>query len=287
MHNHMSDKISRTFATLSLLILIVLAVPAQEIVPYKQLDSSSLELEILRPPLASKKLSPAIIFFFGGGWKGGDRNHFRGQATHLAKRGLVCVLADYRTENSHGTSPFIALQDAKSAIRHLRKHAIALGIDPRKIVAAGGSAGGHLAAATAMCLGFDDPQDDLSTSCWPNALVLFNPVIDNGPAGYGFERIGEAYPSFSPLHNIRPGVPPTLILLGTADNLIPVETGQYFRKAMEQVGGSCQLVLYEGQPHGFFNPRFPENYRATLQAADDFLVSLGYLGQEPVVPIDP
>lgn len=53
----------------------------------------------------------------------------------------------------------------------------------------GGSAGGHLAAAIASIDGFNDATDDLSVSCKPNLLVLFNPVLDNGPEGYGYDRV--------------------------------------------------------------------------------------------------
>jgi acetyl esterase/lipase len=116
--------------------------------------------------------------------------------------------------------------------------------------------------------------------------VLFNPVIDNGPGGYGYERIGNAYKDFSPLHNIREGAPPTIIFLGTNDNLIPVETAEYYQKVMEKVGSRCELYLYEGQGHGFFNYRNPEYYKKTVFEADKFLQSLGYLNREPLIEIE-
>ena len=81
--------------------------------------------------------------------------------------------------------------DAKSALRYVRAHATELGIDPQRIAAAGGSAGGHLAAFTALVDGLDDPQDDLAVSCKPNALVLFNPVFNNGPDQWGHGRVGD------------------------------------------------------------------------------------------------
>ena len=138
------------------------------------------------------------------------------------------------------------------AMRYLRAHAEEFHIDANRIIASGGSAGGHLAAATALCPGYDDPADDFSVPVKPNALVLFNPVIDNGPGGYGYERVGEEYKNFSPLHNIHTGAPPTIIFLGTADVLVPVETARYYKKVMEKVGSRCDLFLYESQPHGFF-----------------------------------
>jgi dipeptidyl aminopeptidase/acylaminoacyl peptidase len=133
---------------------------------------------------------------------------------------------------------------------------------------------------------YNESTDPMDYSPIPNALVLFNPVIDNGPGGYGFERIGEAYKEFSPLHNIKSGAPPTLLMLGTNDNLVPVLTAEYYQMVMEKAGSRCDLLLYENQPHGFFNyPNF-EYYKKTVQATDDFLQSLGYLKKEPVVEIE-
>lgn len=259
------------------------SVDAQEVdsILYKQVDSTDLYLYIDYPPGYDAALSyPAMVFFFGGGWVGGTPSHFEKHAKYFAKRGLVCIRADYRVKNRHGTSPFESLKDAKSAIRYIRENAEKLGVDPLQIIASGGSAGGHLAAATALVKEFNDGTDDFSFSCVPNALVLFNPVIDNGPGGYGYERIGEAYKDFSPLHNIREGAPPTIIFLGTEDVLIPVETARYYKTVMEKVGSRCKLCLYEGEGHGFFNYGRSQLYENTVEEADRFLVSLGYLEEK-------
>jgi len=277
--------------TLKISVLLLILFPfvtfSQKEVRYKQVDTTELFLEVHSPEnLDLTTKHPALIFFFGGGWKGGDRYHFINHAKYFAKRGLICFLADYRTETKHGTTPFESLQDAKSAIRYLRENADKFGIDPNKIIASGGSAGGHLAAAAALAKGFDETSDDLSVSSIPNALVLFNPVIDNGPGGYGNERIGDAYKDFSPLHNIEKGAPPTIIFLGTQDKLIPVVTTEYYKTVMEKVGSRCELKLYEGGQHGFFNYRNLENYKQTVSEADTFLQSLGYLVEEPKVNIE-
>ena len=253
---------------------------------YKHVDTTDLYLYIDYPPgFDANGSCPAIIFFFGGGWVRGNPGHFEPQAAYFAERGMVCIRADYRVQTRHGTTPFEALKDAKSAIRFVRENAGQLGVDPGRIIASGGSAGGHLAAATALVPGFNEGSDNLSYSCVPNALVLFNPVIDNGPGGYGYERIGEAYKDFSPLHNIREGAPPTIFFLGTRDQLIPVETAEYYRVVMEKVGSRCDLFLYEGEGHGFFNYGRSDGYKKTLWQADRFLVSLGYLQKEPLIEI--
>ena len=269
-----------------LVISIVLAnnLVSQEKFVYKTIDTTSLTLEIFYPKKIEKtKEYPAMIFFFGGGWTSGTTKQFEPHAKYFSERGLVCVLADYRVKSRQNSTPFQSLEDAKSAIRYLRINAAKLHIDPNKIIASGGSAGGYLAAATATIEKYNDTNDDLSVSCIPNALVLFNPVIDNGPGGYGYERVGEEYLYFSPLHNLHTGVPPTIFFLGTNDKLIPVETAQYYKKVMEITGSRCDLHLYEGQPHGFFNSKNEEYYIDTVRKTDEFLNSLGYLNGNPTL----
>ncbi len=260
---------------------------AQEQFLYKQIDTTKLYLEVYNPEhVDSSKIYPAMVFFFGGGWKSGDRYHFLNHANYFSKRGIVCFLADYRTETKNNTSPIESLKDAKSAIRFIRKNASDFRIDPTKIIASGGSAGGHLAAATALIENYNEDTDDMSLSCVPDALVLFNPVIDNGPGGYGYERIGNDYKKISPLHNIKKGAPPTIFFLGTNDNLIPIATAKYYKMVMKKTKSRCELLLYDGQGHGFFNYQNIEYYKKTVFKADRFLQSLGYLKTKPIVIIE-
>lgn len=245
-------------------------------VVYKKTPTGPLSMYVLYPRKITKvKKYPCIVFFFGGGWIKGNTTQFQYQANYFCKRGLVCFLVDYRVHSRQGTTPFESLEDAKSAIRFIRKNSNVFHIYTDSIVASGGSAGGQLAAAAAVIDKYNDSSDDTTINAKPDALVLFNPVIDNGPGGYGYDRIGEAYKNFSPLHNIKKGAPPTIIFLGTKDHLIPVPTMEYYKTEMEKVGSRCDLVLYNDVGHGFFNKGgFRE---ATLFQADQFLVSLGYL----------
>lgn len=258
---------------------------SQEQVLYKQIDTTKLFMELYYPEkIDTTQKHPAIVFFFGGGWIGGSTKQFKPHAKYFSQRGMVCFLVDYRVNKQHKTTPFESLKDAKSAIRFIRNHAGEFHVDTSKIVASGGSAGGHLAAATALIEDYNEDTDDLSLSSIPNALVLFNPVIDNGPGGYGYEVIGNKYKSFSPLHNIKKEAPPTIFFLGTNDDLIPVETAEYYKTVMEKVGSRCELRLYEGESHGFFNRE--EYYKKTVFETDKFLQSLGYLKISPVIKIE-
>jgi len=259
---------------------------AQDQILYKTVDTTQLYLTVY--PSAIKepnKKSPAIVFFFGGGWNSGTVKQFEPQALYFSQRGMVCILVDYRVKEKHKTTPFESLKDAKSAMRYIRAHANELRIDPSKIVAAGGSAGGHLAAAAATINDYNESTDNTTISCVPDALVLFNPVFDNGPGGYGYERIGEAYKNFSPLHNIKSGAPPTIVFLGDKDHLVPVETAKYYKTIMEKVKSRCDLFVYEGQGHGFFNYKNLEYYKKTVSETDTFLQSIGILNKDPFVEI--
>lgn len=273
------------YVWLGIVALIGLQSCGNKAIVFKKVAGKDLALEVYSPAQVAEA-SPAAVFFFGGGWQVGDRSHFEHQATYFAKRGMVCFLVDYRTSESHGTTPFEALKDAKSVMRYIRKNALRFHIDPDRIVASGGSAGGHLAAATALCPGYNEAGEDTTISAAPNALLLFNAVVDNGPDGCGYSRIGEAFKTFSPLHNVRKGAPPTLIMQGTEDELIPEATAIAFHKKMEAVNARCDLKLYPGEKHSFFNYRFFEMYRTTLLDCDQFLQSIGYLDELPKVMIE-
>jgi acetyl esterase/lipase len=194
---------------------------------------------------------------------------------------MVAISAEYRIESAHGTTPAECVKDAKSALRWLRRHATELGIDPDRLAAGGGSAGGHLAAATAAAKGFDEADEDAALPCRPNALVLFNPVLDNGPEGYSHERFKDFWRDVSPMHNIDEKTPPTIVFLGSKDALIPVASVEKYKKLMEAKGRRCELRVYEGRTHGFFNYRNFEDYTKTVEEMDLFLESLGYLKGKP------
>jgi len=114
------------------------------------------------------------------------------------------------------------------------------------------------------------------SSRWP---VLIVSVYDNGPGGYGYDRVKDYYKEISPIDNIKPGVPPTIVFLGTKDKLIPVATAKKFEARMKAAGNRCETHFYEGQGHGFFNYGRSGNhyYAETVKEMDKFLAALGYI----------
>lgn len=209
--------------------------------------------------------------------EGGAPEQFQQQCSRLAKQGVLAFSAEYRLEATHGTSPFECVKDAKSAMRWLRGNAKEFNLNENFLAAGGGSAGGHMAASLGT-IKLVEASDDLRLSCFANALVLFNPVIDNSAAGYGFDRFGERYKEISPLHNIYQGLPPTLILLGSDDDCLPVDSVVSYCAAMKLNADRCEYVVYEGQKHGFFNYGNGQNrfYDLTMLEAESFLKSLSF-----------
>lgn len=227
---------------------------------------------------------PGAVFFFGGGWANGSPKQFQKHAELLASKGMAVALADYRVKSRHNVKVPACVADAKVAVRWVRANAKRLHIDPRRIVAGGGSAGGHLAAATGVVPGFEE-GDHLKVNSKPDAMVLFNPVLVMAPEGSvtpGFdssvsERFGDDPQALSPIHFVTKSAPPTIIFHGKADTTVPYRTAEAYQQKAEALGAQCVLEGYEGQKHGFFNYGRGEFYEKTTARMVEFLQSLGYV----------
>lgn len=247
--------------------------PGSESFTYKVIDDVKLRLHVFGmesvsaqdKPIAAK---PAIIFFFGGALRSGSVGQFVSQAKALSEQGMLAVIADYRVLLRHNTGPSEAIADAQSAVRWLREHAEELNLDANRVVAAGGSAGGYLAAATATVAEFDKTA---TVSSKPNAVALFNPAL----AGK-YPRVAKG---LSPYEQLTEGVVPTFIVHGKKDDLVPFSSALVYCDKIKEVSGYCELHAYEGAGHGFFNRNRNGGkwYLETLAQLKAFLVRFGYL----------
>ena len=225
---------------------------------------------------------------FGGGWVGGTPKQFFQQADYFKRRGILAISADYRTKKSHNAQPQDGVRDAKAAIRWVRKNADKLRIDPHKIIASGGSAGGHLALCTGLIDGFESKS---SISSKPNAMVVFNPVLDTTRKGYGSEKFGANKTILSPCHQVKKNIVPTLIFHGTKDKIVPYENAKRFTRLMKKQGNKCSLISFKNRGHGFFNGKFfrksnsNKDYAKTMNKADHFLTEIKILDGTPL-PIE-
>jgi acetyl esterase/lipase len=251
---------------------------------YKRTPQAELAIHIHFPEdWTADDKRPAIVFFFGGGWHTGSVEQFVPQAEYLAGRGMVAARADYRVLDRHGTKADKCVEDGKSAVRWLRANAAKLGVDPNRIAASGGSAGGHVAACTCTTKRLEAEGEDLSVSSKPNLLVLFWPVlrIFGRDPRWDSREMGI---KISPYHNLTQNVPPTLIFCGTKDGNIL--DGIDFVKKSEKLGITVELYMAKGQGHAFAAPWGKESIywrQATNYLMDKFLARYGYTQGEPPI----
>ncbi|MFC1462083.1 sialate O-acetylesterase [Verrucomicrobiota bacterium] len=252
------------------------AMVADEKIAYSETDSGPLLLHVFRPPGPGTQPLPAMLLFFGGGWRGGTPRQFYTHSACLAAHGMIAICAEYRVESRHNSMPLDSVADGRKAVLWLLEHAGELGIDPERVVVGGGSAGGHVALASILCDRIGAPLGEAMRSV--RGMVVFNPVADTTETGYGADRLGEDAESCSPLHNVREGLPPAIVFHGSGDKCISLECVQRLERAMLEKGNRCEVVVYDGETHGFFNfERNPDVYVDTMQRVIAFLRSVGML----------
>lgn len=219
---------------------------------YKQIGDVSLKVAVFAPPGKRDGLRPAVAVFHGGGWNLGDPKWNYGDAQRMAAAGCVGVGVQYRlsSPDHDAVTPLDAIADARDGIRWIRAHAAELGVDPDRIGALGWSAGGHLAACTAV---IPDPDGKAAVSCAPNALLLWFPALaleyDDWIVGLLHGRADKM--TISPDQFVRPGLPPTLILIGREDQQTPLAGAEKFQRLMQAAGNRCDLHVYDGIGHSF------------------------------------
>ena len=246
---------------------------------YREIAGRELKLHVFLPEgWKPTDRRPCFHIIHGGGWGGMDPSRMYPFAADFARRyGMVAVAPEYRLYRpDRSVSVFDCVDDANASVRYLRTHAAELGIDPERLVVSGASAGGHLAVGTALFAG----EGDAAKASRPNALVLLFPVIDTSKDGYGQAKIGERWRELSPMHQVRPGLPPTLTFHGTGDTTTPFAGAKAFHEKMVAAGNRSELEVNEGGVHGYLM-REEALYEATISRTAEFLQSLGILSTAP------
>lgn len=241
---------------------------------YKTVGGKSLALYVWHPEghKVDAKV-PGIVLFHGGGFKNGNYAQFSGQAKYFASRGMVALSVTYRLISEPGVKIEDCVEDAKSAMRWVRANAAKLGIDPERLVAGGGSAGGYLAAATLLQDGINAKTDPEGVSAKPNAMVLFNPAFGSGRGENGGPDPRDPEGKGDLRKYVKAGQPPCINFYGTEDTLLP--DAKRFQEVYQKAGNRCEIITYPGETHSFFNK--PKYLPLTLAEADKFLVSIGWL----------
>lgn len=247
---------------------------------YKVVDGKRIEMEIYFPADwdPARRSYPGIILFHGGGWGNGSLAAFRYQCQYFASRGLIAATSNYTLVKSkdytgEGSRKRICITDAKSAIRWMKSQAKELGLDPDRLIAGGGSAGGHVSMLATHNPVLNDPGDPTKVDTTVAAYVLFNPA---------FAPVDEKDPEVNMLQHLNPNMPPSIAFFGTEDKW---KSGwDAVQQKLESMGtDQIDLQLAPGAAHAFFNQQPWKDL--TLIAADEFLADLGFLSGPPELAI--
>jgi len=245
-----------------------------DITTYKNAKGRALTAHIFYPEDFTKsKRIPGYLFFHPGGWSMGGPEWGYDICNHFAVLGFVAISFEYRLSSEGGDCPADAVSDAKSAVRWARENSGELGIDSDMVIAGGISAGGHLAACTAMVPGFDDPDDNMSVSTLPQAVALHTAPVNPAKDNYFLELLqGRAKPeALSPFHHIKSDLPPMCMVQGTADQIVSYGSAREFSKKMQEEGNRCELLTIEGADH--FSIHVTDQARA-IRFIDEFVKSV-------------
>jgi len=250
---------------------------------YKTIGNQELKVDIFYTAQSFERAdNTAIVFFHGGGWAYGTPSEFFTTCERYAKMGIVTFSVNYRLSVENGVtphksiSPIESVMDAKSVMRWVRENAGKFHIDKNKIVAAGQSAGGQLALATAMIDEYNESTDNLKISSCPNAVLSFSSCLNTVESWCDYllaERRTKIW-SISPTHNIKAGLPPVIHFHGVDDEQVPKWTAQFFESEMKKRGNYFELHMYPGRKHylGDGNPNYSRYYDdEILKLTDDFL----------------
>ncbi|HWA26894.1 MAG TPA: alpha/beta hydrolase [Lacunisphaera sp.] len=256
---------------------------------YKRVAGQELQVDVFQPDGPPKAGRPAIAFFHGGGWVFGRPSEFHEACRRYARLGFVTFAFQYRLSiKPDGTYPHPeitlveSVKDARSAIRWLRASAMSLGIDPRRIVVAGQSAGGQLAWSTALCDGINETGDDPAISPRPDALLLYSSNYNTMEVWADLimgQRRTEIW-SVSPYHNLKPGLPPALAFHGRKDAMVPYFSVQLFATKTHELGNPFELITLEGRDHylGEGNEKYARYFNEDiLEQTDAFLRQIGFM----------
>jgi len=221
---------------------------------YKSFDGTKMPIDIYYPPNWKREDKRGMmILLHGGGWTNGSSKKFTNQGAELSRLGVVVAVPTYRTYSVAKTTVDVAVQNAIYSVNHLFECAEEFGVDPEKIVLGGGSAGGHLCLSTLLLDGFR--PNDFGYVAHIKGCVLFCPVLDTVTQCQYEALLMSPIPTkeLSPYHNLRKNMPDVLILHGSHDEVIPLQSVEEFQKALQTLGNQCEVVVYDGRKHGFFN----------------------------------
>jgi acetyl esterase/lipase len=237
-------------------------VTIEEGVVYGNGGGRELRCDVYTPP-GNFERAPAVLILHGGGWRQGDRTQLKGYGILIGREGYVCVAPEYRLVPE---SPWPAqIHDVKAALRWVRANAEQLRVDPDRIAIEGNSAGAHLALFAAGTPGVEEFEGSggnpgISTAV-SAAVGVYPPTLFSGPdhvkGSVPIEALvdGGADPDVirkaGPASWVTESFPPTLLIHGTADTVVPPSASLVMYEALYRAGVPVELHMYAEQPHAF------------------------------------
>jgi acetyl esterase/lipase len=235
-------------------------------VVYGHKDGMALTFDVIKPKTNAN--GAAVIYMVSGGWVSGftPPQQAATRFAYLLDKGFTVIPV------RHGSSPKYLIPeivgDVRRAIRYIRHHAKSWGVDPDRMGVTGGSAGGHLSLMLATASDSGDPNATeafLKESNRVTSVVALYPPVDlrqwargvaTGPRpanerfpALNFER--EKAPDYSPIVHVTRDDPPTLLIHGDKDELVPISHSQNLYKALQETGIKSEFVTIPGAGHGF------------------------------------
>lgn len=245
-------------------------------IEYGRVGEKALQLDLYRPAKVEEPV-PGLIFIHGGGWKGGNRADYKIYTVRFAQKGYVVATVSYRF-SQEATFPG-CVEDVKCAVRWMRENAAQLNVDPERIVAIGGSAGGYLS----MMVGYTPDMPELEgsgghagVSSRVAAVVdFYGPTDLTTPFAQAANEVREFMPKkydedpalyrlASPLFQLDRSDPPTLILHGTIDTIVPVEQSDRLAERIQELGIPYYYARLDGWPHTMDAARPVNEYAVQL-----------------------
>jgi len=231
-------------------------------IEYKNINGKSLQLDFYRPKNLTEP-APLLIFIHGGGWKGGKRSDYLIYLLDFAKKGYITATVSYRLLKD---APYPAcVEDITDAVQWFFKNGDTYGYDPDRIALIGGSAGAHLALLAAY--GWENSRvknDSLhvgENNHRIKAVVdIYGPVDLTTPyartqslvtnfIAHPYQEKPELYLEASPIQYVSHDDPPTMILHGTSDNLVPVSQSDLLKGRLDSLGVPCIYYKLPLWPH--------------------------------------
>ena len=245
-----------------------------EIKVFKEAGSVKLEAHIFYPKDYKKgRKCATYAFLHGGGWSIGMPEWGYANCKRYSAKGMLAVSFEYRLTDVHGTSIIECVEDAKSAIKWLRKYADELGVDPDKIVAEGFSAGGHLVAAAALIDGFEGTEN-MDISSKPNALIMQSASYNFAKSKW-FNGMTNGKPELvSPYQHLSKNMAPAIMFHSTNDYLVSINEFKEFVEKMKSLNNDFEHYIFEGVGHFFRDKKAAEK---VVNLKEKFLISRGFL----------